>query len=225
MITKPKNSDYHLDISFGGMRIRRSTKCTSRLAARMLERACLIELIYIHGARKESVEVGTAPFPKPKVLIKEEVERYQMVAPQPVHDVIAIMLEIGRRVGEVLKIRKEDVFFETSAEDSESQGFIRIAGGKSSAEHTVPLTEKSSAILQSRMKEANSTYLFPHKKDGFRGSAYRNKISFQYNRELKKSGTRFRLHDRRSTLCAKAMEAEADPEKIARLLRSSKPFD
>lgn len=73
---------------------------------------------------------------------------------QPLHDMAVLMLETGLRIGEVLNLEWKDVTLKPL--HGSRFGFIRIREGKSkSARRVIPLTDRCSGILQTRLESKN----------------------------------------------------------------------
>ncbi len=89
-----------------------------------------------------------------RVISWDEEAEYLAVASQPLHDVAMIILETALRPGEVFHIRQNDVALDL--------GFLRIPTGKTQfAQRTIPLTKKALEVLNQRVSNTLSNWLFP----------------------------------------------------------------
>jgi integrase len=94
------------------------------------------------------------------VLSSKQEEIYLTACNQPLHDIAVLMVETGLRIGEVLNLEWKDVTLKPL--HGSRFGFIRIREGKSkSARRVVPLTDRCSAMLQSRLKSKTVPGLAP----------------------------------------------------------------
>lgn len=83
------------------------------------------------------------------VLSRQQESIYLGAAPQPLHDIAALMLETGLRIGEALRLEWTDVNIQPV--NGARFGFIRIREGKSkNARRIVPLTDRASLLLIAR---------------------------------------------------------------------------
>jgi len=121
-------------------------------------------------------------------------------ASQPLKDIAGIMVDTGMRPGEVVALRRMDVFLR--------EGYVSIPGGKSkAAKRRIPLTDRVYEIFERRMQEVESEYLFISEitdrpittlKTGHMAAVRRSKIAY------------FRLYDLRHTFATRFIEASGD---------------
>ena len=96
------------------------------------------------------------------VLSRKQESAYLKSCPQPLHDIAVLMLESGLRIGEALNLEWRDVTLEPV--NGARFGFIRIREGKSkNARRIIPLTDRSSAILQEREGMDASPFVFANR--------------------------------------------------------------
>jgi len=90
------------------------------------------------------------------VLSREQETAYLEVAPRPLRDLAALILDTGLRVGEALSLEWRDVHLEPA--NGTSRGYIHIGEGKSRfARRNVPLTERARVTLAQRTSQCCSS--------------------------------------------------------------------
>jgi integrase len=93
------------------------------------------------------------------VLSREQETIYFAACPQPLHDIAALMLETGLRIGEALRLEWADVTIKPI--DGARFGFIRIREGKSkNARRIIPLTDRASGMLRERWHARTCGFVF-----------------------------------------------------------------
>ena len=135
-----------------------------------------------------------------RVVSFEEEEAYLLEASQPLMDVASLIVDTGMRPGEVALIRRTDVFLD--------QGYISIPRGKTkAAKRRIPLTDRAYEILERRMEDVESEYLFNSEitdqpittlKTAHMAAIRRSEVAY------------FRLYDLRHTFATRFVEAGGD---------------
>jgi integrase len=93
------------------------------------------------------------------VLSHKQENVYLGVAPQPLRDVAALLLETGLRLGEALALKWTDI--ELDAANGKKLGYLFVREGKSkNARRHVSLTPRAQEILVNRSLESKSEYVF-----------------------------------------------------------------
>jgi integrase len=97
------------------------------------------------------------------VLSRVLEKQYLKEAPQPLKDIALLVLESGLRLGEVLQLRWEQVRLD--ALPGARFGYLRVVEGKSkTARRNIPLTDRVASMLQTRMSEMASPWVFANRK-------------------------------------------------------------
>ena len=95
------------------------------------------------------------------VLSPSQEEAYLGLAPQPLRDVVILLLGTGMRVGEVLKLEKRDVHLEPT--NGARFGYLRIRKGKSkNAKRNLSITKRVKEVLAMRVAEGECVWVFPN---------------------------------------------------------------
>jgi integrase len=172
---------------------------------------------------------------KRKVLKRSRVistateERYLLFARQPSRDIVTVMIATGMRPKEVCALRKEDVVIQNASNEL-SQSFVKIPVQMSLEPYRkVYLGDSVAAILQARIEQSTTPYLFldlsSMKRWVFYTKSVKNPVAYIYNRlhdqhrlVLAESGVDFDLFDCRCTFAFRAFEAGEDHMFIANML-------
>jgi integrase len=158
------------------------------------------------------------------VLSYSQEKKYLEAAPQPLRDVVILILDTGLRLGEALSLKWSDVRLEPGS--GAKFGFLCIREGKSrNARRNVPLTERVSEMLNSRGLQGtpvwpNATRQFAEQTGEFpwifvshRGGAFSvdtlDKMHASVRTALKLS-KEFVLHSLRHTMLTRLGESGAD---------------
>jgi integrase len=96
------------------------------------------------------------------VLSRGLEEQYLNNAPQPLRDIVLLILETGLRIGEVLQLRLEHVRLD--ALPGARFGYLRVIEGKSkNARRNIPLTDRVASMLRTRMSKMASPSVFANR--------------------------------------------------------------
>ncbi len=135
-----------------------------------------------------------------RVLTEKEANLYLMEASQPLQDIATLMLECGCRPEELFKLERRYINLET--------GWLFIPFGKTSnAKRRIPLSSRAAEVLEQRMRETDSNYVFVNQKTGkpittlkkaHQGALKRSKLEH------------FRLYDLRHTFASRFVESGGD---------------
>lgn len=99
------------------------------------------------------------------VLSRKQEQLYLATCPQPLHDIAVLMLETGLRIGETLNLEWADVTLNPIK--GSRFGYLRVREGKSkAARRVVPLTDRASTMLMSRLPRQNGPLLFANREGG-----------------------------------------------------------
>lgn len=95
-----------------------------------------------------------------RIFSDDEQETILAISPQPLRDVLTIMLDSGMRNGEVFSLRWENVHFD--------ERLIFVPDGKTqNSRRWVPLSERAAGALKQRhMRPTTSPWVFPSKHSG-----------------------------------------------------------
>jgi integrase len=139
-----------------------SRNCAIRTLRRMLGKARDWKLLR-EVPRVKTVKV----FPRDRMISVEDEKRLLAAAKRPLQDVLAIMLDSGMRNGEVIRMRWENVHWDSAF-------YFNPKGKTRKARRHVPLSERVLALLrtiheeqpkeQSRMSKPREGWVFPSKK-------------------------------------------------------------
>jgi integrase len=156
------------------------------------------------------------------VLSRKQEEIYLGACPQPLNDIAVLMLESGLRIGEALHLEWADVTL--APVNGARFGFLRVREGKSkNARRVVPLTDRASAMLKTRVKAKTSGFVFANRD----GKAYQGTSINHIHRDAiapKVDGKRkpifagdFVLHSLRHTMLTRLGESGVDAFTIMRI--------
>lgn len=99
---------------------------------------------------------------KSHVVSKDEEKRYLLAAPQPLHDIAIIMLDSGMRPREVYMLEKENEVTSEKSLGLQTDDFVLIDGQEGKTRKFY-LSERASALLQSRMERFAGSHHFSYK--------------------------------------------------------------
>jgi integrase len=143
------------------------------------------------------------------VITEKEEKAYLLACPQPMCDVAALMLETGMRPIEVFRLRREEV--------SIVKNRLQITRSKTRASiRRVPLSEKATELLKSRIDRFDGVFLFPHNETD--GAEPVKVVNVFHRQAINKLGFKFRLYDCRYTFATRALESGIDLLTLAALL-------
>ncbi len=146
------------------------------------------------------------------VITGDEEKLYLLAAPQPLQDVMVIMLETGMRCGEVYRVRRSDVSLE--------KGFLQVVKGKTdSSIRQVHLSDRARKVLQYRMEKFKGENLFPQ--NDIDGRAATLTLDRKHLETIKTLKMKFRLYDARHTFASRAVEGGIDLLVLASILGHS----
>lgn len=156
----------------------------------------------------------TAPTPyskKMRVVSIEEERLYLIATSQPLRDFPTVMVDTGMRPDDVARIEKRNVNI--------SNGYVFVPSGKTkAAKRKIPLTLRVTKILESRVAEANSEFIFAAES---RGSPLVT-LKTAHSRALTRSKVEhFRLYDLRHTFATRFVESGGDLSTLQALLGHS----
>jgi integrase len=152
-----------------------------------------------------------------RVVTYTEEKKYLAAGAPFLRDAAIIMLEMGLRPSELLRIHSRDV----SLWDSPLT--LRIPDSKTpSGRREVPISRRALAVIRARVEQANGGYLFPFRTQDNRLDWNRPTVELRkaHARALRAAGIHpgFRIYDLRHTYGTRAAEAETDPLTLQRLM-------
>jgi integrase len=149
------------------------------------------------------------------VLTRALETQYLENAPQPLQDIGLLILETGLRIGEVLQLRWEHVRLD--ALPGARFGYLRVIEGKSkNARRNIPLTDRAASMLQARVSERASPWVFSNRE----GQAYIvTSINHLHQdvRSLMGLTKDFVIHSLRHTMLTRLGESGVDAFTIMRI--------
>jgi integrase len=149
------------------------------------------------------------------VLSRSQQIAYLDACPQPLRGTALVMLETGLRIGEALSLEWQDVTLEPV--NGARFGYVRIREVKTkNARRTVPLTDRASAVLNSRWNERAAPVVFPNRE----GKPYLvTSINHLHRRACKLAGlpADFVMHTLRHTMLTRLGESGVDAFTIMRI--------
>jgi integrase len=149
------------------------------------------------------------------VISYEGEGQYLDACPQPLKDVALLIVDAGLRVGEVVSLKKSDVRLEPS--NGARFGYVHIRDGKSkNAQRVVSLTARVKSMLEARIANNDSEWLFPGEDDSH---FLATSVNHQHSKIRRKLGLPkdFVLHSLRHTLLTRLGEAGVDAFTIMRI--------
>jgi integrase len=174
---------------------------------------------------KDELQISN-PVSKVKFLKEENIQEYSlsyenekiylMACSQPLRDFAIVMIETGLRPDEVRNLTINDIDL--------NKGYLQVVKGKTNAaRRKVPLSEAASKVFESRIKNAESKFIF----SGVRGENKLNtpvvKLNNAHYGALKRSKLdKFRLYDLRHTFATRQVQSGTDLVTLAALLGHSK---
>lgn len=185
----------------------------------------LVKTIFAYALDEEWVDRNPAShrrlkphreMPRDRVLSAAELRSVWQASadlPQDIRDVVRILILLGQRIGETLRMRWSDINLE------DAKWTIPAAITKSKRTHVLPLSHAAVAILRSRRGNTFSDYVFP----GPSVNAPRSRIRPSYWRKLEEAsgvtGAPFTAHDLRRTMASGMPEhCQVPPHVVSRLL-------
>ena len=149
------------------------------------------------------------------VLTHDQEKAYLALAPQPLLDFAALMVDTGLRVGEATSLEWRDVHLEPAA--GARFGYLTVREGKSRyAKRNVSLTGRLRRVLETRAASAAGLLVFTTVGGGPYLGTYLNRLH-QRVRELLKLPKDFVLHSFRHTMLTRLGEAGVDTFTIMRI--------
>ena len=153
------------------------------------------------------------------ILSHAQENLYLEMAPQPLADIAALLLDTGLRVGEALALEWRDIHIEPV--NGAKFGYLRVREGKSRfARRNVPLTDRVKVMLEGRKAEGKSPWVFSENGGRPMLNSSLDHVHRQLREPLKLSGE-FVLHSLRHTYGTRLGEAGADAFTIMRLMGHS----
>jgi len=154
---------------------------------------------------------------KERVVTYTEEKKYLAVAAPFLRDAAIIMLEMGLRPSELLRIHSGDVSL------WDSPATLRIPDSKTpSGQRDVPISGRALAVIRSRMEQAKGGYLFPFRMQDNHLDWNRPMVELRkaHARALRAAGINpgFRIYDLRHTYGTRAAEAGTDSLTLQRLM-------
>lgn len=151
-----------------------------------------------------------------RVVKFSEEKKYLAAAPPFLRDAAIIMLEMGLRPSEVMRIHSRDLNLWASPP------VLRIPDSKTeSGRREVPIPARALAVLRERSARAKNGYLFPFR-TGDEHDEKRPMVELRkaHARTLKAAGIvdPFRIYDLRHTFGTRAAEAGTDPLTLQRIM-------
>lgn len=157
-----------------------------------------------------------------RVLNSDEEKLYLLATSQPLRDIATLMLETGMRPEEVCRIRRENVHL--------AEGYLFNPFGKTkAARRKVPLSNRATAVLYSRLEKVKGDFLFPGRATDqpiVKVNAAHVSTLARINRLRLESNESavppFRLYDLRHTWATRAAMAGVDLVTLAAMLGHSR---
>lgn len=139
-------------------------------------------------------------FDRWRVISSEEERLYLMAATQPLKDIAILMLECGCRPDELFKMERKNVNLE--------DGYLFVPFGKTrSAKRLIPLSSRAAEVLERRIKETDSKYVFVSDKTGEPITT----LKTAHKGALKRSRIEtLRLYDLRHSFASRFVESGGD---------------
>jgi integrase len=140
---------------------------------------------------------------------------YLEAAPQPLRDIVLLILDSGLRIGEAVNLRWCDIRLRPA--HNAKFGYVHIPGGKTRyAERNLSLTKRGSEMLQRRIAERQSELVFPN----HNGAPYLGHVQQKVREDVKRSDE-FVIHCLRHTMLTRLGESGASAFTIMRIARHS----
>jgi len=135
-----------------------------------------------------------------RIVSRDEERLYLMAASQPLQDFATIMVDTGMRPEEVARIERKNVNLE--------QGYVAIPFGKTkAAKREIPLTSRVYAILEERIRESKSDFIFSTDSTGVPITSLKTAHAGALRRS---KVAHFRLYDLRHTFATRFIESSGD---------------
>ena len=184
-----------------------NANCALRTLRRMLGKAAEWGVIAAAPRIKLAKEYGRS------AIIDSEAEfKLLAVATQPLHDVLALILDSGMRPGEVFQMRWEDIAWD--------RGMIFIPRGKTKrSRRHIPMSERVAKTLQQRRNDQTEGWVFAS--DSRCGHITTVAKAFEQAREAAGLPQEIVLYSARHTFATKVMGATGDLSLVMRALGHS----
>ena len=126
-------------------------------------------------------------------------------SPQPLHDVLVLMLDAGLRDGEAIAIEVQDIHFERAY-------FANPRGKTRRARRHVPLSDRALALLRRRCGERLSGWVFPSTKSKS-GHIELHKLQLRFRKICRELGISddLKMYCGRHTYGTDVMQTTGDP--------------
>ena len=142
------------------------------------------------------------------VLTQELEQHYLQIAPQPLKDISVLILDTGLRIGEALMLTSEHIRLKPLPRAK--FGYLNVVAGKSkNARRTIPLTNRVAALLERRVTESTSPWVFSNR-DGKPYLVTSINHLHQKVREALNLPKDFVIHSLRHTMLSRLGEAGVD---------------